>query len=278
MEQKMSKIHPTAIVDPSVELDQTVEIGPYCVVEGNVKIGAGTVLHPHVVIRSYTEIGENNQIHPFSVLGGDPQDYGYLPETITRLKIGDNNLFREGVTLNRATGEGNVTIIGNNTMWMANAHAGHNAVVADNVVCANSVALAGYAQIAPRVILSGGAMVHQFTWVGEMVMTQGKAGISSHVPPYCLLAGGINVLIGLNSIGLRRADHISSEDIRQIKEAFAITYRSGLTKEKVLEKMDACSDWGEAADKFRDFIHKVVEAEKPYKRALCRFTPRVKSR
>ncbi len=278
MEQKMPKIHPTAIVDPSAELDATVEIGAYSVVEGNVKIGGGTVLHSHVIVRSYTEIGENNQIHPFTVLGGDPQDYGYKSETITHLRIGDNNLLREGVTINRATGEGNVTIIGNNTMWMANSHAGHNAIVQDNVVCANSVALAGYAQIAPRVILSGGAMVHQFTWVGEMVMTQGKAGISSHVPPYCLLAGGINVLIGLNSVGLRRAEHISSEDHRQIKEAFDLTYRSNLSKAEVLEKMDACGDWGEAAGKFRDFIHKVVDAEKPYKRALCRFTPRAKSR
>jgi len=274
----MSKIHPTAIVDPSAELDATVEIGAYSVVEGDVKIGGGTVLHPHVVVRSHTEIGENNQIHPFTVLGGDPQDYGYKSETITYLRIGDNNLLREGITINRATGEGNVTVIGNNTMWMANSHAGHNAIVQDNVVCANSVALAGYAQIAPRVILSGGAMVHQFTWVGEMVMTQGKAGISSHVPPYCLLAGGINVLIGLNSVGLRRAEHISSEDHRQIKEAFDLTYRSGLPKAEVLEKMDACGDWGEAACKFRDFIHKVVDAEKPYKRALCRFTPRAKSR
>jgi len=274
----MSKIHPTAIVDPSAELDATVEIGAYSVVEGDVKIGGGTVLHPHVVVRSHTEIGENNQIHPFTVLGGDPQDYGYKSETITYLRIGDNNLLREGITINRATGEGNVTVIGNNTMWMANSHAGHNAIVQDNVVCANSVALAGYAQIAPRVILSGGAMVHQFTWVGEMVMTQGKAGVSCHVPPYCLLAGGINVLVGLNSVGLRRAEHITSEDHRQIKEAFDLTYRSGLPKVKILEKMDACSDWGPAAVKFRDFIHEVVNAEKPFKRALCKFAPRNKTR
>ena len=274
----MPKIHPTAIVDPSAELDGAVEIGAYAVVEGNVKIGGGTVIHPHVIIRSHTEIGANNQIHPFTVLGGDPQDYGYKSETITYLRIGDNNLFREGVTINRATGDGKVTVVGNNTMWMANSHAGHNSVVKDNVICANSVALAGYAQIAPRVILSGGAMVHQFTWIGEMVMTQGKAGVSCHVPPYCLLAGGINVLVGLNSVGLRRSEHITSEDHRQIKEAFDLTYRSHLPKLEILEKMDACSDWGPAAAKFRDFIHEVVNAEKPFKRALCKFAPRNKTR
>ena len=274
----MSKIHPTAIVDPSAELDGVVEIGPYCVVEGNVKIGAGTVLQAHCVIHSYTEIGENNQLSPFVVLGGGPQDYGFEPGTISYVKIGDNNMFREGVTINRATGEGKITVVGNNTMWMANSHAGHNAVVADNVICANGVALGGYAEISPRAILSGGVMIHQFTWIGDMVMTQGMAGASCHVPPYCLLAEGINVLVGLNSVGLRRSDHISREDHKQIKEAFNLTYRSHLSKVQILEKMDACTDWGEAAGKFRDFIHKVVSAEKPYNRALCKYSHKHKMR
>jgi len=268
----MPKIHPTAIVDPSAELDGTVEIGPYAVVEGDVKIGAGTVLQAHVVIHSHTEVGCNNQIHPFVVLGGGPQDYGHKPGTVSYVKIGDNNVLREGVTINRATGEGNVTVIGNNTMWMATSHAGHNAVVADNVVCANGVALAGYSEIGARAILSGGVMIHQFTWIGDMVMTQGMAGASCHVPPYCLLAEGINVLIGLNSVGLRRSEHISREDHKQIKEAFNLTYRSHLPKSRILEKMDACTDWGRAAGKFRDFIHKVVDAEKPYRRGLCKYS------
>ena len=274
----MAKIHPTAIVDPSAELDGAVEIGPYAVVEGNVKIGGGTVLHANTVVRSYTTIGENNHIHPFAVLGGDPQDYGHKPGTISYLKVGDNNLIREAVTMNRATGEGNTTVIGSNTMWMANAHAGHNAVVADNVICANNVALGGYSQVARRAILSGGVMIHQFCWVGEMVMTQGMAGTSCHVPPYSLLAEGINVLIGLNTVGLRRAEHITREDHRQIKEAFALTYRSGAPKSRVLEKLDACTDWGEPASKFRDFIHRVVNAEGSFKRGLCKYSPKGKKR
>jgi len=274
----MSKIHPTAIVDPSAELDGAVETGAYAVVEGDVRIGGGTVLHPHAIIRRYTRIGENNQVHPFAVLGGDPQDYGQKPGTISYLQIGDNNEFREGVTISRATGDGNVTIVGNNTMWMANSHAGHNAVIQDRVIFANNVALAGYAQIAPRVILSGGVMIHQFTWIGEMVMTQGMAGASCHVPPYCLLAEGVNVLVGLNSVGLRRAEYISSEDHRQIKEAFDLTYRSKLPKSKVLAKLDACSDWGAAAGKFRDFIHRVVNAEKPFNRGLCKYSPKSRLR
>ncbi|MDP6635263.1 MAG: acyl-ACP--UDP-N-acetylglucosamine O-acyltransferase [Phycisphaerae bacterium] len=274
----MSKIHPTAIVDPSAELDGAVEIGPYAVVEGDVRIGGGTVIRSHAVIRRYTEVGENNQIDSFVVLGGGPQDYGFKPGTISYVKIGDNNVFREGVTINRATGDGNVTVVGNNTMWMANSHAGHNAIVADNVICANGVALGGYSEISTRAILSGGVMIHQFTWIGDMVMTQGMAGASCHVPPYCLLAEGINVLVGLNSVGLRRADHISREDHRQIKEAFNLTYRSHLPKSKVIERMDACTDWGAPAMKFRDFIHKVVSAEKPYRRGLCKYSHKHKTR
>jgi len=274
----MSRIHPTAIVDPSAELDRTVEIGPYAVVEGNVRIGAGTVLQAHSVIHKYTTVGENNLISPFVVLGGGPQDYGFKDGTVSYVKIGDNNMFREGVTINRATGEDKTTVVGSNTMWMANSHAGHNAVVADNVVCANGVALGGYAEISPRVILSGGVMIHQFCWIGDMVMTQGMAGASCHVPPYCLLAEGINMLVGLNSVGLRRSDHISREDHRQIKEAFNITYRGHTSLSRVLEDLDACTDWGPAAVKFRDFVHKVVNAEKPYKRGLCKYSHKHKTR
>jgi len=274
----MSRIHPTAVVDPSAELDGAVEIGPYAVVEGDVRIGGGTVIHAHAMIRRYTSMGENNQVHPCAVIGGEPQDYDFDPAMISYVRIGDNNVFRESVTINRATGDGKSTVVGSNTMWMANSHAGHNVIVGDKVILANVAALAGYSRLGPRAVLSGGAMVHQFTWVGEMVMAQGMAGASCHVPPYCLLAEGINHVVGLNSVGMRRAPHITDEDHRQIKEAFDLTYRSKLNREKALEKMDACTDWGPAAAKFRDFVHKVMNAEKPFKRPLCKFTPRIRPR
>jgi len=274
----MSKIHPTAIVDPSARLDGAVEIGPYAIVEGGVRIGGGTVIRSHAIIRRYTYLGENNKVHPCAVIGGEPQDYGFDSGMISYVRIGDNNVFREGVTINRATGDGNSTVVGSNTMWMANSHAGHNAIVDDRVVLANGAALAGYSHLGPRAVLSGGAMVHQFTWIGEMVMTQGMAGVSCHVPPYCLLAEGVNHIVGLNSVGLRRAPDISKEDHRQIKEAFNLTYRSKLPRDEALEKMDACTDWGPAAGKFRDFVHKVRNAEKPFKRPLCKFVPKFRIR
>ncbi|MCK4602072.1 MAG: hypothetical protein KAU28_06375, partial [Phycisphaerae bacterium] len=157
--------------------------------------------------------------------------------------------------------------VGNRTYWMAGAHAGHNAVIADDVILVNGAAAGGHATIGRRAILSVHVAIHQFCWVGEMVMTQGNSGFSTHLPPYTL-AADINHVIGLNSIGLRRAEDLTDEDRRQIKEAFSLTYRSGLTTSKALEKMDACSDWGEAAGKFREFVRKVLAAEPPYNRGL----------
>ncbi|MBL7133070.1 MAG: acyl-ACP--UDP-N-acetylglucosamine O-acyltransferase [Phycisphaerae bacterium] len=264
----MAKIHSTAVVDPKAELADDVEVGPFCVIEPEVKIGRGTCLRAHVVIRRYTTIGRGNIIDPFTVLGGDPQDYKFDSAQVSYLRIGDENIFRECVTISRATGAGKSTIVGNKTMWMAYSHAGHNAVVEDEAILVNGAAVGGHAVLGQKAILSGHVMVHQYTWIGRMVMTQGNSGFSAHVPPYTLTAK-INCVVGLNSVGLRRAPDLADEDRRQIKTAFSLTYRSGLSPAKALEKMDECTDWGEAAAAFRDFIRRVVTAEEPYNRGLC---------
>ncbi len=272
----MARIHPTAVVDPSAHLADDVEIGPGCIVEADVEIGAGTVLRAHAILRRYTTLGQGNLVDSFAVLGGEPQDLKFDPATVSYLRIGDRNVFREGVTISRATGQGNQTRVGSDTYWMAGAHAGHNAVVEDGVILANGSAAGGHATIGRGAILSGNVMVHQFTWVGEMVMTQGNSGTSVHVPPYTLTAG-INYVVGLNSVGLRRAAHISDEDRRQIKEAFRLTYRAGLPLAKAIEQMDRCADWGEAAGKFRDFARRVLAAKKPYNRGLAKLRLRAES-
>ncbi len=264
----MPNIHPTAIVHGDTRIADDAAIGPYCVIESDVEIGSQTVIREHAVIRRYTTLGKNNLVDAMGVIGGEPQDLKFDPEQVTYVRIGDNNVFREGVTISRATGEGNVTVVGNNTYWMAGAHAGHNTVIEDYVILTNGCAIGGHATIGRRAILSSYVGVHQFCWVGEMVMLQGHAGTSTHVPPYTMIAG-INRVVGINSIGLRRAEEITDEDRRQIKEAFRITYRSGLTTPKALEKMDACNDWGEHADKFRQFVRRVLNAKPPHNRPLC---------
>ena len=270
----MSKILATAIVDETANIGENVEIGAFAIIEGDVTIGAGTVIRPHAIIQSYTTMGEGNYVDSFTSLGGEPQDHKFDPNEVSYLRIGDNNIFRENVTISRATGKGNATVVGSGTYWMANSHAGHNVVIEDNVIVVNCCAVAGHATIGRGTILPANGAIHQYVWVGEGVMCQGGGFPSGHVPPYTLVGMRLNTVIGLNIIGLRRNPEITREDIRQIKEAFNITYRSGLSQEQYLEKLDSCTDWGEPASKFRDFIHKVVIAEKPYNRGLITYRKR----
>jgi len=265
----MPKVHPTAIVSPQARLADDVEIGPYCLVEQDVQIGAGTVLRTHAVIRRYTTMGSGNLVDPFVVLGGEPQDLKFTPATVSHLRIGDNNIFREGVTISRATGEGNATIVGSRTYWMTGSHAGHNAVIEDNVTLVNNASVGGHAVIGRRAILSADVFVHQFCWVGELVMSQAYAGLSMHVPPYVMVSRGINHVVGLNAVGLRRAADLTDVDRQQIREAFRITYRRALPRQQAIEEMDAHMEWGQAAVKFRDFVRRVHTASKPYNRGLC---------
>jgi UDP-N-acetylglucosamine acyltransferase len=266
----MPSIHPTAIVHPAAELADDAEVGPYCVIESDVRIGPGCRLAEHVIVRRFTTLGKDNFIDAFTVLGGLPQDLKFSPATVSYLRIGDGNVFREGVTISRATKEGGATVVGSNTYWMTGAHAGHDSVVEDQTVLANGAAVAGHAVIGRGAILSSHVGVHQFCWVGELVIAQGNTGASMHVPPYTILANGINNIGGLNTVGLQRAKDLSDKDRAEIKEAFDMTYRRGLTRVKALAEMDSHTEWGQAAGKFRDFVRRVLTAKKPYNRGLCR--------
>jgi UDP-N-acetylglucosamine acyltransferase len=265
----MAKIHPTAIVHPSARLADEVEVRPYAVIEADVQIGAGSVIGEYCVIRRYTQMGSGNMLDAHIVLGGLPQDLKFSPQTATYLRIGDNNIFREGVTISRATVPGGATTVGSRTYWMSGSHAGHDSTVEDEVILVNHSVVAGHATIGRKAILSAGVGVHQFCWVGQMVMTQGYAGISMHIPPYCMVEFGINHVHSLNSIGLRRRADFTDEDRRQIKEAFHLTYRAGLKPAEALARMDACKDWGKPAGEFRDFIRKVLDAKKPFRRGFA---------
>jgi len=269
----MSRVHPTAIVDPGARLADGVEVGPYCVIEPDVEIGAGTRLRESVVIRRYTTLGRDNLVDAFCVLGGEPQDFKFDPETVSRVVIGDGNVFREGVTISRATGPGNMTRVGDKTYWMTQAHAGHEATVEDGAVLVNGAAVAGHGTLGRRAILSAQSAVHQYTWVGEGAMVQGQSTCTMHVPPYCI-ASGINRVVGLNSVGLRRSPDISVEDRRQLKEAFRLVYRRRLNLTGALAAMDERREWGAAAGRFRDFVRRVLEAEPPYARGLTPHRPR----
>jgi UDP-N-acetylglucosamine acyltransferase len=264
----MSVISPTAHVSAGARLAEDVEVGPGAVIEDGVEIGSGCVIRPYAILRSGTVMGANNYVDSHAVLGGLPQDRKFDPATRTYVRIGEGNTFREFVTISRATVEGGATVIGNGTYFMTCSHAGHDARVGDGVTLANSAVLGGHSELGRNVVLGGNVSVHQFTWVGDMAMVQGEAGISSHVPPYVLVSG-INDVAGLNAVGLRRSPSISEADRRQIKQAFTMYYRSTGPLAERLAALESQKQWGEAAGAFVSFIRRCHQAERPYNRGIA---------
>ncbi len=263
-----TKIHPSAVVDSAARLGENVEVGPNAVIEADTVIGDDCRLMAGAIVLRYTTLGCGNVVHSYAVLGGEPQDYGFEADQRSYLRIGDRNVFREGVTISRATGAGNATVVGDENLLMTGTHLGHNARIGSHCILTNSAALAGHASLGDRVILSACVGVHQFCWVGEQVMCRGLSAVTMHVPPFVLL-GSSGGIIGLNRVGLRRAAHISDTDRGQIAQAFKLTYRSKLSLAGAVAAMEAHTEWGSAAGKFRDFVRRVLEAEPPYRRGLC---------
>jgi UDP-N-acetylglucosamine acyltransferase len=273
----MSKIHPNAEIHPGAELADDVEIGAFAVIEDTVHIGSGCLIRPHAIVRQSTTMGSNNYVDSFTVLGGDPQDLKFDTSTVSYLEIGENNTFREGVTVSRATGQDEKTIVGNNTLWMANSHAGHNSVINDNVILVNGTLLAGHCTIEKGAILPANGAIHQFCWVGENVMFQGSASVGMHVPPF-VICSGVNNVVALNSVGLRRRADLTPDDRQEVKEAFKITYKSGYSLKQAFDEMNQKKDWGVAATSFRAFIGRVIEAKPPFNRGLCSHISRSEQR
>lgn len=198
------KIHPTAIVSPKAELEDGVSIGPFCLIADKVKIGAGTELVAYVSIHDYVTIGKNCKICEYTAIGGEPQDHGFHGE-VSYVKIGNNTLLRENVTVNRATGEGNATMIGDDCFIMDGVHFAHNVHVGDCVTIANKVGLAGFVQVGSHTVFGGMAGVHQFVRIGEYCMIGGMYRVVKDVPHYVLASGEPLRLNGLNKVGLERA-------------------------------------------------------------------------
>jgi len=264
----MAKIHPTAVVDTAAVLADDVEIGPWCVVERDVTLGSGCVLRPNAVVRQYTTMGRNNLVDSFTVIGSQPQDLKFVRGDVSYIRIGDNNVFREGCTVSRATPVGCATVVGNNTYWMTGVHVGHDSVVEDDVVLGTRATVAGHVTIRRGAAMSSHAGVHQFCWVGEKVLVQANSAVTAHIPPFVMFAG-VNDVVGLHHASLRR-DGVTSEQRKQLKEAFDLLFLSRLPVFRVLEEMNKCTDWTGPAVQFRDFVRDVSLAEKPFNRPMAR--------
>ena len=228
-------IHPTAIVDPKVELADGVEIGPYCIVEGDVTIGADTKVHHHAFIGTGARIGERCQIHHAAVVSNVPQDLKFKGLEKTYVEVGNDTTIREFATIHRATiheADTNagtmdgVTRVGSGVLVMAYAHIAHDCLIGDGVILSNGVQLAGHVTVEKWVTLGGGCLVHQFCMIGAISMLGGSQ-VRKDVPPFSLVGGGDAKFSGINRIGLQRRG-IAAETIQAIKAAYFSLYHSGL--------------------------------------------------
>ena len=205
------KVHPNASVDSNAELHDGVVIAQGAMVGPNVKIGKGTEIGPNAVITGKTEIGSNNKVFPNVFIGLDPQDLKYSGAS-TEVIIGDNNTFRECVTINKATYEGEKTIIGNNNLLMAYTHIGHNCELGNRIVLANSVQVAGHVKVEDNAIIGGCLGIHQFVHIGYLAMVGGMTRVDRDVPPFCLAEGHPGRLRGLNRVGIKRSGLMENKD------------------------------------------------------------------
>lgn len=217
-------IHPTAVIDSRARLHASVEVGPYAVIDGGVALGEGCRVGPHVHLTGETTVGARNVFGSGSVIGGPPQDLRYSGAP-TRLRIGNDNVFREHVTVHCANRIEEETVIGSGCLLMANAHVGHNSVLGDSVIIANGTLIGGHVHLGDRAFLSGNCLVHQFVRVGTLALMQGGSAISKDLPPFCI-ARGPNAVCGLNVIGLRRAGLEAAVRL-ELRRIYLAVFRSG---------------------------------------------------
>lgn len=229
-----SEIHPTAIIDNTAIIEEGVKIHPYAVIGANTKISSGTEIFPQAYLE-HCEIGKNCKISSGAVIGTAPQDLSYKNES-TKVVVGDGCLIREHVTINRASGEGNITQVGDECMLMTGAHVAHNCKVGNNVVIANIALLGGHVSIGDYCFIGGSTVFHQFVRVGEMAIVGGFTGTRQDLPPYSKIDGRQGRVVGINSIGLKRRG-ISLEDRSLIKKAFNYLWFSDLNTKNAIEKI-----------------------------------------
>jgi UDP-N-acetylglucosamine acyltransferase len=255
-------IHPTAVIHPKAQIDATCIVGPYAVIDAGVVLGPGCVVGPHVHLTGQMTAGANNRFHSGCVLGDAPQDMKY-DGAPTRLRLGEDNVFREHVTVHRSNKLAEETVIGSHNLLMAHSHVGHNTVLGDHNILANGVLLAGHVEVGDRAVLSGNALVHQFCRVGSLALMQGGAAITKDLPPFCLARHGVNRLCGLNAVGLRRAG-VSAEQRLQLKALYHVLFRSGHTAGQIVQIVQ------EGVSEFPDgCVRQMMDFIAASKRGIC---------
>jgi UDP-N-acetylglucosamine acyltransferase len=232
----MAEIHATAVVHPSARLGSDCVIGPYCVVGEHVTLGPGCKLHSHVVLDGHTTLGARNEIFPFACIGQKTQDLKWRGG-ITRVEVGDENTFREYVTVNSSTGE-DVTRVGSRNHILAYAHIAHDCTLGNHIVMSNVATLAGHVLVEDYANVGGLAAVHQFCRIGKMSIIGGCSKVVQDVPPFMLVDGNPAGTRTINKIGLER-NGVSEETQNALRQAYKMLFRDGLSIPNALSKIEA---------------------------------------
>jgi len=243
----MSLIHPTAIIENGADLHEGVRVGAYSIVEAGAVVGEGCVIDSNVRIYATTRMGRFNRVCHGATIGAEPQDLSYTPSDDKPLVIGDYNHFKECVNISRGRYDDQGTIIGHHNYLMAFSHVGHDCVVGDHNIFANTATLAGHVRMAHHIFLSGQVAVHQFCRIGAYVMVGGISGVNRDVPPFVTANGQRAVISGLNLVGLRRSGFDQAQR-SAIKRAYRVLYKSNLRREEALQLLRGEYDSVEVRD------------------------------
>jgi UDP-N-acetylglucosamine acyltransferase len=231
-----TRIDPRAVVAPTAKLGEGVEIGPFAIIGPDVEIGAGTIVGPHAIVTGWTKLGSHNRIFQFASIGDAPQDKKYAGEP-TRVEIGDRNVFREYVTVNRGTThDKGITRVGSDNLFMASSHIAHDCIVGSHCVFANLATLGGHVEVDDHVILAGFTGVHQFCKIGAHAFIANNTAVTRDVPPYVMAVGHPAAPHSINATGLSRRG-FTAEQVRNIKNAYRTLYRMDLPLEAAMEKL-----------------------------------------
>lgn len=245
------RVDPTAVVATGAKLGRDVQIGPFCIIESGVALGDGCRLEGRVTIKSGTTLGPENYICEGAVLGGFPQHLK-MPSQPGDLEIGARNTIRENVTMHRAMAAGKATVVGNDNLIMVSSHVAHDCRVGNNVVLINNTMLGGHVEIHDRVYMAGGAGIQQFCRIGQLATIGGQGRVTKDLPPFVVMDGLTGGVVGLNLVGIRRAGY-TNHDIAQLKAAYRVIFRSGLTWNEVLARLPGEFPDGPAAEFHRFF-------------------------
>jgi UDP-N-acetylglucosamine acyltransferase len=248
------QIHPTAIVDSGAQIGSGTIVGPYCIVGPNVSLGENCWLQHHATLSGPMRAGARNKFYAYCSIGQQTQDLKYQGEP-TYLEIGDENTFREFVTINRSTTSEGRTSVGSCGNFLAYSHIGHDCIVGDSVIFSNNGTLAGHVQVGDHAVMGGLTAVHQFCRIGRFAITGGCSKIVQDVPPFMIADGNPAKVRGINLIGLERKG-FPAENLKPIKEAFRLIYRSKLNTRQAIEAMRKDLPQNEEIKEIIDFIEK----------------------